>query len=115
MSEKIPSKSTYVAPFNVNDTKGNALDLSQATVKYRITESAGGVKEVVSYDETDDEVTLEPEGETGKVKVEIPATETDIVGEVWEELRISFSSESSMPVVQRKVYFGPSTTDPPST
>jgi hypothetical protein len=115
MSKKIPAKSTYVAPFTVYDDSGEKLSLSAASIKYRITESAGGVKEVVKYTESDDEVTIEPDGETGVVKVKVPATETDVVGEVWEELRVSFSSEGSKPVVQRKLYFEPSVTDPPST
>jgi hypothetical protein len=58
-----------------------------------------------------DDITVEPDGQTGVVEVTIQASEIFWTGVVIEELRLT-QPDSSAVVSQRSVAFAPVTTDP---
>lgn len=116
MGERIPADSTYIVPFTIEDKMGNPLDLSDASLTYKMSSRKGGGSEVTSYTEGYENVVVHPEedGEpqVGVVRVEIPPVELSAVGTVWEELRVTLSDGSSSVVVQRDMILEPTGTEP---
>lgn len=107
----VPAASTYQAPFRIKDLDGSALDLSDASVEYLISERSDGRGELFSVDETDNAVEVEPGAQTGELVVTILADEVEWTGNVFEELRVEIGVESLV-VSQRAVRFEPVGTAP---
>jgi hypothetical protein len=96
-----PTDSTYRAPITVLDRDGDPLSgLDTADIRYRISTEQNGEK-LFEATEADSEVQVDVQN--GVVTVEIPASEVDWTGSVWEELRVSPSG--SVVVLQRTVRF----------
>jgi len=102
MSE-FPTKSTYVAPVTITDRDGDPLSLSGAEIEYALSEYESG-GELYSASDGDSAVEIEPSGETGVVRVTVPATEITWKGRVWEELRVR-QPDASVAVLKRQVRF----------
>jgi hypothetical protein len=118
VKNKFPAESTYVAPFTINNPNGSRKALTRATVEYKLTTVQGGGETVVQYTDNSDQMVVHPENDDGEpqegvVKVTVPAEELTEVGELWEEVRVSIPDGGSVRVVQRSVYFEPSSTSPP--
>lgn len=107
---EFPTGSTYRAPFDVTDRNNDPLDLSTTEVRYAISEGRAG-DELFRADETDTTVEVEPDGETGRIRVTIPASQLTWTGTVIEELRLTRST-TSLVVSQRPVTFVETLTDP---
>ena len=107
------AKSTYRHELAVEDRDtGDALSLSDASITYVMTSKKAGGDMIFDLSEADDEVTVEPDGGTGEVVVELPASDVPS-GRLWEELRISFPDNRSAVVYQAQQAFRRVATDPP--
>lgn len=107
----VPTTSTYEAPFTVTNRDGEPLSLGSGDIKFAISERSDGEGTLFEADDTDDAVTVEPDGTTGEVVVTIPADEVTWTDTVFEELRVSLGRESLV-VSQRSVRFEPVATSP---
>jgi len=110
MSE-YPSNSTYVAPVTITDRNGDPLVLSNADVTYALTEYESGGEEYFGATEADSAVEIEPNNQTGLVRVTVPADAVTQARDVWEELRVA-QPGTSIALLKREVTFTPAATDP---
>jgi len=98
-----PTNSTYKAPITVVDEDGNSVDLTSADITYKITEDRAGRKEHYTATDADSAITIESNN-SNVVIIEIPATDVDWVGEVYEQLRVDLGEPNAI-VLHRLVYF----------
>jgi len=105
-----PTKSTYVAPFSVVDRDGSPLELQGAEIEYLITLRRGKGETLFEANRDAPEIEVEPDSETGLVKVTVGAEDITFTGSVWEELRIR-QPDASVAVSLRKVRFEPRATN----
>lgn len=99
------TNSTYIVPVTIRDRTDDLLDLSTADITYRVTTRQGGNDELLTVTDGDSEFTA-TDLEDGEFEIEIPPSQNDFQGNVWEEVRVTFPGEDrSAVVVQREVYF----------
>jgi len=109
LTDKFPSKSTYVAPITVLNADGEPLDdIDKADIKYRITETRAGDDILYETDETDSLVSIDKNNSIVTVRIE--ASDVTWENTVWEELRVS--TDTSAVVMQRRVPFYSVSTEP---
>jgi len=110
--DEYPTQSTYRVPVTVTDREtGDPVDLTAADITVVITESRAGDTELFRATEADSEIDTS-DAIDGEVTLEIPATDVEWLGVVWEEWRITFpSTNKSAVVTQRSILFTDTATD----
>ena len=111
MSETYPTKSTYQAAFDVEDEAGEAKSLEDASATYVVTSRRAGEETLFEVTDDDPAMTIEPDGETGRIRVTIAADELDWTGLVHEELRVS-AGGVDLVIAQRSTAFKAVATEP---
>jgi len=107
------SETDYEAEYTITDSDGTAVDLSgtDVSVTYLVTTREGGGETLLEKTEADVGLVVEPNGDTGVVRVELDADEVTWTGTVFEELRIETNQINEVPI-QRSVRFGATASDP---
>lgn len=105
--------SHYVARFSLTDRDGEPIQLDEKDIEYVVTTRLGGGDELFSAGTDDPEVRIEPDDETGRVDVQLDASDVEWSGIVFEELRVTPAENAgeSIVVEQRSTTFDPSASE----